>query len=88
MNAVAEGADPSAADKAQMLAQIDQKQIKVLVYNAQNSTPEVQDVVSRARAGGIPVVQITETLVPPGATFQDWQTAQLQALLRALTREA
>jgi len=48
----------------------------------------VQDVVRRARARGIPVVQITETLVPPGATFQEWQTAQLQALLQALTQSA
>jgi len=88
MNAVAEGADPSAADKAQMLNQIATKQIKVLVYNVQNSTPEVQDVVARARANQIPVVQITETLVPAGATFQAWQAAQLQALLRALAQQA
>jgi zinc/manganese transport system substrate-binding protein len=88
MNAVAEGADPSAAEKAQMLAQLDQKQIRALVYNAQNSTPEVQDVVARARAKGIPVVQITETLVPAAATFQAWQTAQLRDVLQALTRGA
>jgi zinc/manganese transport system substrate-binding protein len=88
MNAVAEGADPSAADKAQMITQIDQRQIKVLVYNAQNSTPEVADVIARARAHGIPIVQISETLAPAGATFQDWQTAQLHALLQALTGAA
>ena len=86
MSAVAGGADPSAADKAVMLAQIDQNQIKVLVYNAQNSTPEVQDVVGRARAKGIPVVQITESLAPAGATFQDRQTAQLRSLMEALAQ--
>ena len=88
MNAVAEGADPSAADKAEMLKQIADKEIKVLVYNKQNSTPEVADVVARALANGIPVVQITETLVPAGATFQAWQTSQLLALARALAPAA
>src|SRR5438046_9384593 len=81
MNAISEGADPSAADKAEVLDQIATRQIKILVYNVQNSTPEVQDVVARARASGIPVVQITETLVPAGATFPAWQTSQLRALL-------
>ena len=84
MNAISEGADPSAADKAEVLDQIATRQIKILVYNVQNSTPEVQDVVARARASGIPVVQITETLVPAGASFQAWQTAELRAVLMAL----
>ena len=84
MNAISEGADPSAADKSEVLDQIATRQIKVLVYNVQNSTPEVQDVVARARANKIPVVQITETLVPAGASFQAWQTAELRAVLMAL----
>jgi zinc/manganese transport system substrate-binding protein len=88
MNAVSEGADPGAADKAEMLNQIATRQIKVLVYNVQNSTPEVQDVVARARANQVPVVQITETLAPAGASFQTWQAAQLQALLEALAARA
>ena len=88
MNAVAEGNDPPASAVVELQDQIAGNQIKVLVYNVQNSTPEVQDVVARARANQIPVVQITETLVPAGATFQAWQAAQLQALLRALAQQA
>ena len=88
MNAISEGADPSAADKSEVLDQIATRQIKILVYNVQNSTPEVQDLVGRARANRIPVVQITETLVPAGATFQAWQTSQLRALLQALGQPA
>jgi zinc/manganese transport system substrate-binding protein len=84
MNAISEGAEPSAADKATVLRQIANREVKVLVFNAQNSTPEVQAVVDRARAQAIPVVQITETLEPAGASFQQWQTAQLHDLLRAL----
>jgi len=56
----------------------------VFVFNSQNSTPDVQGVVDKARAARIPVVQITETLSPAGAAFQDWQTSQLKALLAAL----
>jgi zinc/manganese transport system substrate-binding protein len=84
MHAVAQGGDPTASDKATVDNQIATKQIKVLVFNSQNSTPEVEGVVANARARGIPVVRITETMTPAGATFQDWQTAQLRSLLSAL----
>jgi zinc/manganese transport system substrate-binding protein len=84
LRAVSEGTDPSAADKATVEAQVAGRRIRVLVFNAQNSTPEVQSVVAAARAERIPVVTITETLSPATASFQDWQTAQLESLLRAL----
>jgi len=54
------------------------------VFNSQNSTPDVRAQVDAARARGIPVTSITETLTPPTATFQDWQVAQLQSLQAAL----
>ncbi len=84
LNAISEGADPSAADKATVESQIATRSIKVFVYNSQNSTPEVQGLVAKGRARGIPVMSVTETMVPARATFQDWQTAQLKDLLQAL----
>lgn len=84
LQAITEGADPSPADKAIIDAQIATKAIKVFVYNSQNSTPDVAVQVKAAKAGGIPVVAVTETLSPPVATFQEWQTAQLQVLADAL----
>jgi len=84
MNAISEGADPTASDKSTVLRQIENREIKVFVFNSQNSTPEVDGLVEKAHAQGIAVVQITETLSPASATFQDWQTAQLKSLLRAL----
>jgi zinc/manganese transport system substrate-binding protein len=84
MKAISEGTDPSAADKATVDRQVTSRQVKVFVYNSQNSTPDVQSLVDKARAAGIPVVQITETLSPAGTTFQAWQTSQLKALLNAL----
>jgi zinc/manganese transport system substrate-binding protein len=86
LTAISEGTDPSAADKATIDAQIATRAIKVYVFNSQNATPDVQSQVDAARAHGIPVATITETLTPAGATFQDWQVAQLTALAAALAQ--
>ena len=87
MKAISEGTDPSAADKATIEQQISNRSIKVLVFNSQNSTTDVVALVDRARAQKIPVAQVTETLTPAGATFQDWQTRQLNSLQAALSRQ-
>jgi len=84
MKAISEGTDPSAADKATIEQQISARSIKVLVFNSQNSTKDVVAVVDQARAQKIPVAQVTETLTPANATFQEWQTRQLRGLLAAL----
>ncbi|MFJ7243069.1 metal ABC transporter solute-binding protein, Zn/Mn family [Kitasatospora sp. NPDC098652] len=84
LDAESEGTDPTAADKAAIDQQIAGKQIKVYVYNSQNSNPDVVAQVNAAKAQGIPVVEVTETLTPAGASFQDWQARQLQGLADAL----
>jgi zinc/manganese transport system substrate-binding protein len=86
LRAISEGSDPTAQDKATIDNQIKTKQIKVYVYNSQNATPDVQAQVDEAKAAGIPVTTITETLTPAGASFQDWQVAQLGALKQALAQ--
>lgn len=84
MNAISEGADPTAADSATVLRQVQGKEIKVLVFNSQNTTPVVTALIDQAGMAGIQVVQFTETPLPANATFQAWQTTQLGALLQAL----
>ena len=84
LTAISQGTDVSAADKATIDAQISGKQIKVYVFNSQNSTPDVAAQVAAAKAAAIPVVAVTETLSPAKATFQQWQCAQLQQLANAL----
>jgi zinc/manganese transport system substrate-binding protein len=86
LRAVSEGTDPTAADKATVDAQIKNHKIRVYVYNSQNATPDVQAQVRAAKAAGIPVTTITETLTPAGASFADWQIRQLDALEDALAR--
>jgi hypothetical protein len=63
--AIGQGTDVSAADKATIDAQISSKQIKVYVFNSQNSTPGVAVQVTAAKSGSIPVVAVTEALTRP-----------------------
>jgi zinc/manganese transport system substrate-binding protein len=86
LTAISEGSDPTATDKATIDTQIKNKQIKVYVYNSQNATPDIQVQVNAAKAHGIPVSTITETLTPAGSSFQDWQVGQLIALKQALAQ--
>ena len=83
---ISEGTDPSPADLSTINAQISGKQIKVYVFNSQNSTPDVSAQVTAAKANGIPVTAVTETLSPANSTFQAWQTAQLKSLEAALAK--
>ncbi len=84
--AIAEGADVTAADKQTVDRQAEQHLIKVWVFNSQNVTPDVQRVNQLARAAGIPIATVTETLSPAGDSFQQWQVSELEGLLRALER--
>ena len=86
LDAMSEGTDPTAADKAAIDQQIRTKQIKVYVYNSQNSTPDVGAQVNLAKSEGIPVATVTETLAPAGDTFQQWQVAELQGIEAALAK--
>jgi zinc/manganese transport system substrate-binding protein len=85
MNAIAEGTDPPAAAVAAFHDQITGRKIKALVYNNQASTSVTTNLKQLAQQNGIPLVGVSETLQPVGATFQDWQFSQLSALESALS---
>jgi zinc/manganese transport system substrate-binding protein len=86
LSAISEGTDPTARDKSLIDQQIAGKQIKIYIYNSQNSTPDVAAQVKAADAKGIPVATVTETPTPAGVSFQDWQVRQLQGIQQALTK--
>jgi zinc/manganese transport system substrate-binding protein len=86
LKAISEGTEPTAGDITTIDSQIAHRQIKVWVFNSQNSTPDVKRITDAAGMKGIPVTTITETLTPPSATFQDWQSRQLEALAAALRK--
>ena len=73
LKAISEGTEPTAKDKSTIDRQIATRQIKVWVFNSQNSTPDVQRITDAARKKGISVTTITETLSPASASFQAWQ---------------
>ena len=86
LNAISQGTEPTAGDKAIIDEQIKTRRIQVYIYNSQNAIPDIQRQIDEAKAAGIPVVTITETLEPATATYQDWQVAQLTRLQAALAQ--
>ena len=82
--AVEDGTDPPPAATNAFESLIRQRQIKVLLYNSQAVTRLTARMQSLARAAGVPVVAVTET-IPLGQTFQSWQLGQVMALDRALS---
>src|ERR1700742_511145 len=61
MDAVSEGTEATPAEKATGNEQIDDAQIDLWVYNAQNATPDVKRLNEAAEAPGIPIATVTET---------------------------
>jgi len=61
----------------------DTKQVKLLAYNAQTTSPQTEAIQGAAERNNIPVVSMTETL-PPGQTYLSWMQANLQAVSTAL----
>jgi zinc/manganese transport system substrate-binding protein len=86
LKAISEGAEPTASDITTIDRQVAKRQIKLWVYNSQNSTPDVARITDAARKRGIPIATITETLSPASASFQQWQVTQLEAILAALKK--
>ena len=84
MTAIANDSDPTSQSVATFTNQIKDKQIKVLMYNTQTDGGLPQQMLTLAQSSGVPVVDITETLTPEGATFQQWQLTQLQNLSQTL----
>jgi zinc/manganese transport system substrate-binding protein len=82
--AVAEGTDVTAEDKRTVDRQAEDRQIEMWVFNSQNVTPDVERVNELAKVAGIPIATVTETLDPASDTFEQWQVAELEGLLKAL----
>lgn len=88
MDAVAEGNDPPAASVVAFQQQARTKQITVLVNNVQTITDVTNSIKQIAAQQNIPIVNVSETIQPADASFQEWQTAQLLQLQNALNAAA
>lgn len=89
MFAVAEGNDPSPSAIATMEQQLSagNQTIRCLEYNIQTVMPITQTIKQVATQYQIPIADVSETVQPPGLTFQAWQggeVAQLQNCLNSI----
>jgi zinc/manganese transport system substrate-binding protein len=82
---VMNGTDPSAQDVAIERSLFTQHQVKAFVYNQQVTDSLTESFISLARANGIPVVGVYETMPEPGYRYQSWMVAEVGALRNAVT---
>jgi zinc/manganese transport system substrate-binding protein len=78
------GTDPSAQDVATQRSLFTQHQVKVFLYNQQVTDSLTESFISLARANGIPVVGVYETMPVPGYDYQSWMLAEVQDLQKAV----
>lgn len=83
--AIAEGNDPSVKSVNTADDQINNKQVKVLIYDSQTVTPITTNVENAAQANDIPVVPVSETM-PSGVHYQTWMIDELNALEQGLAQ--
>ncbi|HUZ74051.1 MAG TPA: zinc ABC transporter substrate-binding protein [Stellaceae bacterium] len=83
--AVMNNTEPSASDVAGFENELKTHKVKLLVYNSQASDPIAERMMKLAKASHIPVVGAAET-EPPGKTYQQWMTSELDAVDHALPK--
>jgi zinc/manganese transport system substrate-binding protein len=81
--AIEDGTDVAPNILHQTLALFTDRQVKLLAYNAQTAGSETDQVVAAAKAAGVAIVPVTETL-PSGKSYLRWMTDNLSALRTAL----
>ena len=81
--AIEDGSDPTPQAVAAMNALFTGRQVRVLLFNSQATSPVTDRIRSLASANAVPIVPVTETL-PAGRSFVDWQLGQVRALAAAL----
>lgn len=81
--AIEEGTDVPAPVLRQTLDLFSNKEVRLLAYNEQTSSPETERLLAAAKSNGIPVVPVTETL-PGGKDYVGWMSGTLSAIQNAL----
>jgi zinc/manganese transport system substrate-binding protein len=79
------GTDPAPQSVSLQNALFSGHRVKAFVYNQQVTDSVTQEFLDHARAAGIPVVGVYETMPTPGYDYQSWMMAELHALQRAVT---
>jgi zinc/manganese transport system substrate-binding protein len=82
--AIEEGGDVSPSVLQQTLDLFASGQVSALVYNAQTTGPQTDQVVEAAQRAGIAVVPVSETL-PAGEDYVTWMQRNVDAVVAALS---
>lgn len=85
--AVMNNTEPSASEIAAFENDLKTHKVKLIVYNSQVTAPLAQRMQQIAKTAGIPVVGAAET-EPAGETYQSWIIGELEAIDRALAKQA
>lgn len=82
--AVMNGVDPAPQSVTLQNGLLSGRKVKVLLYNQQVTDSLTQTWLKAARAHGIPVVGLYETMPTGGYDYQSWMVAEVNALRNAL----
>ena len=85
--AVMNNTEPSASDIANLENDLKTHRVELLVYNSQATDRIAERMKKIAKEAGIPVVGATET-EPAGENYQSWMMSVLDAVQRALAKQA
>ena len=83
--AIEEGDDVAPALLREQLALLSERRVAVLAYNEQTTGATTKQVLAAAKAAGVPVVGVRETL-PDGQDYLTWMQHDLEALKAAVAR--
>lgn len=83
--AIEEGSDPTPADVRQNTTLIQHHQVAFVVINAQVQSKVVSHLTQTAKAAGVPILKVTETM-PRHETYCSWQLGQYRKLIKLLEK--
>jgi len=82
--AIMNGTDSSPEDVATEERLLTDHEVKVFVYNEQVTDSLTQTFANLAKAQGIPIIGVYETMPTPGYDYQSWMLAEIDALSKAV----
>ncbi len=84
MEAIAEGNDPPTQSVVTFECQLESGKVAMLVYNIQTVTPITTEMKAIAAANNVTYTYVSETIQPPGDSFQQWMGGEFSNLQDAL----
>jgi zinc/manganese transport system substrate-binding protein len=80
------GTDPAPQLVTLQNSLFSEHKVKVFVHNQQVTDSLTESFVRAAKAAGIPVVGVYETMPTPGYDYQSWMLAEVKAIEKAVAR--